>query len=411
MASLPKTAVSGGSRILHGMNATLITCPKCRHQFGVSEALTTQIRAGLEARLAADHDKRIKNAVSQAEARARGELNLELKDLKAQLSEAESKAQEAEKQELVLRKKTRELEERQQKLDLELERRLEQERKTIESRVREQMDDVQNLKLKEKEQQIEDLRKAVDDLRRKSQQGSQERQGEVLELDLEAALIEQFPGDGIRPVPKGMKGADLVQEVRNSAGRSCGTILWEFKNTRHFQNGWIGKLKQDQRAAGAGLAVIVSAALPADIREFGRVEGVWIASLRSWPALAAVLREQLIQVAYARAASEGKRGKMDLLYEYLSGEEFRHRVEAMVEAFMAMQDQLQKERRAMERHWQERQKQLDRIMTNVAGMYGDVRGLIGAALPEIELLSLEAPGSADVLVRSGPTALEEQIQP
>jgi hypothetical protein len=386
----------GGMSIV---SETLIECPKCGHQFGVSEALSARMQAAIEARLAADYDKRLQLAVRQAEARAREGLTLELEDMREQLAEQQGKARKAEQEELALRKRARELEERQQKLDLDLERRLEQERKTIETRLRGQLDEAQALKLKEKERQIEDLREALEEARRKSQQGSQERQGEVLELDIEAALKEQFPHDDIRPVPKGMRGADLIQEVSNSAGRACGTILWEAKNTKHFQPAWIDKLKQDQRATGAALAVLVSVTLPEGVREFGRIEGVWVASLRAWPALATALREQLIQVAFARAASEGKHEKMELLYAYLAGDEFRHRVEAIVEAFSAMQDQLQKERRAMKRLWQERQKQIDRIITHTAGMYGDLRGLIGAGMPEVQLLALEA------------AAPEEQVEP
>jgi hypothetical protein len=381
-----------------GMSESLIACPQCGHEFAVSEVLSARVRAEAEARLAADYDNRLKIAMRQTETRVREGLTLELEDLREQLAEQHCKTRKAEQEELALRKRTRELEEKEQKVDLEVERRLEQERKTIETKVREQVDEAQALKLKEKERQIEDLREALEEARRKSQQGSQERQGEVLELDIEAALNAQFPHDNIRPVPKGMRGADLIQEVRDNGGRLCGAILWEAKNTRHFQPTWIDKLKQDQRATCAALAVIVSVALPEGIREFGRIEGVWIASLRVWPALATALREQLIQVAFARAASEGKREKMELLYAYLSGDEFRHRVEAIVEAFSAMQDQLQKERRAMERLWHEREKQIERIITNTAGMYGDIRGLIGAGMPDVQLLALE------------PAALEETIE-
>jgi hypothetical protein len=383
--------------MIFGMSESLIACPQCGHEFAVSEVLSARVRAEVEARLAADYDKRLKIATSQVEARVREGLTLELEDLREQLAEQQGKTRKAQQEELELRKRTRELEEKEQKLGLEVERRLEEERKTIETRLRERLDEAQALKLKEKERQIEDLREALEEARRKSQQSSQERQGEVLELDIEAALNAQFPQDNIRPVAKGMRGADLIQ-VCNSAGRPCGTILWEVKNTRHFQPAWIDKLKQDQRATGAALAVIVSVALPEGIREFGRSDGVWIASLRVWPALATALREQLIQVAFARAASEGKREKMELLYAYLSGDEFRHRVEAIVEAFSAMQDQLHKERRAMERLWHEREKQIERIITNTAGMYGDIRGLIGAGMPEVELLALE------------PAALEENIE-
>jgi hypothetical protein len=376
--------------MIRGMSETLIECPECGHAFAVAEALSARARAEMETRLAADFDKRLESAVRKAETRGRDALGLELKDLRAQLADQQRKTEMAERQELALRKRARELEEKQRKMDLDLERRLEEERKNIETRIREQVDETQALKLKEKGQQIEDLRKALEAATRKSQQGSQERQGEVLELDIETALSEQFPQDEIRSVPKGTRGADLVHDVCNAAGHACGTILWETKNTRYFQAAWIDKLKQDQRAAGASLAVIVSVALPDGIREFGRIDGVWIVSLRAWPALATALREQLIQVAFARAASEGKREKMEVLYEYLSGDEFRHRVEAIVEAFSALQDQLHKERRAMERLWSEREKQIERIITNTAGMYGDIHGLIGAGMPEIQLLALEA---------------------
>ncbi|HWP84871.1 MAG TPA: DUF2130 domain-containing protein [Terriglobia bacterium] len=374
----------------------LIECPKCGHRFAVSEALSRRVEREMEARLKAGFDERLKNAIRNAEARAREGLNVELEDLRARLAEEQRKTKQAEQQELALRKKARELEDKQQKLDLELERRLEEGRRALAEKLREEFDEAHSLKLKEKEQQIEDLRKMLEEAKRKSQQGSPERQGEVLELNVEAVLNEQFPGDAIRAVPKGVRGADLIQEVRNSAGQPCGSILWEVKNTRHFQPAWIGKLKQDQRAIGAALAVIVTVALPEGIREFGRVDGVWIASLRAWPALATALREQLLQVAFARAAWEGKREKMELLYAYLSGDEFRQRVEAIVEAFSAMQSQLQKERRAVERLWQEREKQIQKLMINTAGMYGDIRGLIGAGMPEVRLLALEAASEESI---------------
>jgi hypothetical protein len=375
---------------------TLIACPKCGHEFGVSEAIGARMRAEMESRIGAAYDKRLQTAVREAQAQARDALSLEMKDLKAQLAEQQGKAEAAEKQELALRKKSRELEEKQKKLDVELQRRLDDERETLEKRLREESDEAHSLKFREKEKQIDELRSALDEARRKILQGSQERQGEVLELDIEGSLAGQFPADQIRPVPKGMRGADLIHEVCNDAGRSCGTILWEGKNTKHFQPAWIDKLKQDQRAAGASLAVIVSATLPDGMRDFGRIDGVWIASLRAWPALAVALREQLLQVAFARAASEGKREKMEMLYSYLSGEEFRHRVEAIVEAFTAMQEQIQKERRAMERLWCEREKQIERIIGNTAGMYGDIRGLIGAGMPEVRLLALESAAQEEI---------------
>ena len=212
----------------------------------------------------------------------------------------------------------------------------------------------------------------------------------MLEIDIEAELARRFPQDVVVPVAKGARGADLVHEVRDRALRVCGTIVWEIKNTRHWQPAWIDKLKADQRAIGANLAVIVSTALPDNVVEFGRVDGVWMAGLRAWPALAVALREQLIEVAFAHAAAEGKSEKMELLYRYLAGDQFRRRIEATVEAFTALQRGLDGERRAMERIWKEREKQIDRVLANTAGMYGEVRGILGQSLPPVPALELDA---------------------
>jgi hypothetical protein len=224
----------------------------------------------------------------------------------------------------------------------------------------------------------------------------------VLEIGVQAELERRFPQDRVTPVPKGVRGADLVQEVRDDALRACGTIVWEMKNTRRWQPAWLDKLKADQRALGAGLAVIVATALPDGIVEFGRVDGVWIAGLRAWPALAVALREQLIAVAFAGAAVEGRHEKTAVLYRYLSGEPFKSRIEAMVEAFTQLRSGLDRERGAMERIWKEREKQLERVLHNTAGLYGEVRGILGAGVPDVPALELDAgPLLADLRDAAG----------
>ncbi|MEJ2575887.1 MAG: DUF2130 domain-containing protein [Gammaproteobacteria bacterium] len=371
------------------MKETIIHCPECGAEIPVSEVLGAQIRSELERSFAAEQERRLHEAVARAEARARERLDVELRDLRAQLAEAARRGEQARAAELALRRDKRELEERARMLDLEVARRLDDERVKVEAAVRQSLVDEQGLKLKEKEKQIEDLRKALADAKRRSELGSQELQGEVLEIDIQAALEQRFPQDRIAPVPRGARGADIIQWVRNERFEECGAIVWETKNTRHWQPAWLDKLKQDQRAAGGSLAVLISVALPEEVRGFGRIDGVWVSDLASWTAVALALREQLIQVAFARAASAGKNEKMELLYQYLSGDEFRQRVETIVEAFEAMQAQIHKERRAMERHWAEREKQIQRVIGSTSGMYGALQGIVGAGLPGIAALELE----------------------
>ncbi|MEA3292780.1 MAG: DUF2130 domain-containing protein [Pseudomonadota bacterium] len=295
----------------------------------------------------------------------------------------------AQRAEIELRKRARELEARQQELEVEVARKLDAERAQLTSRVRSQLDEEFSLRMREKEQQIEGLRKSLTEAKRRSEQGSQAGQGEALELNLEQALETAFPEDVLRPVPKGMRGADLIQEVRGGGADVCGSLLWEAKNTKHWSPSWIDKLKDDQREVGASLAILVTTAMPPEVQRFGLLDGVWVSDLRSYRMLAVALRGQLIEVAFARNASKGKSEKMEMIYHYLSGNEFRQRVEAIVESFDAMHTQLTRERRAMERLWKEREKQIQRITTNTIGMYGEMRGIIGATLPEIQALELD----------------------
>ncbi len=327
--------------------------------------------------------------IAQAEQRACESSKHERRELELRLAAEREARERAQRAELELRQRAAALEERARELDLEVARRIDAERAHWETKLRQMLAVEHDLRLKEKDKQLEDLRRVIADLQRKSEQGSQELQGEVLELDIQAALEQRFPQDEVMPVPKGIAGADLIQTVKNNRGQACGRIIWETKNTKHWSAGWIPKLKDDLRAAGGNLAVLVSTALPEGIYEFGLIEGVWVASRRAWPALAVALREQLIQVAFAQAAAEGRQEKMAAVYDYLASDAFRQRVAGIVESFTAMQDQLNRERRAMERLWKEREKQIERITLNTVGLYGELRGILGGSIPEIEALSLE----------------------
>jgi hypothetical protein len=362
------------------MNTTTILCPECGAEIALGEALSEQFRHENEARLAA--------LAQKAQQQARADFALEKQLLEGQLAEERDKRQAAQQAELALRREKGALEERAREIDLEVARRVDAEKERLSAAIRDGFAAQHALKLKEKDKLIDELRHALDEARRKSEQGSIQRQGAVLELDVGAELARRFPQDRITPVPKGRRGADLVQQVRDQALRVCGTIVWELKNTRRWQPLWLDKLKTDQRALGANLAVIVSTALPDDLGPFGRLDGVWVAGLTAWPALASALREQLLAVAFAHAAAEGKQEKMELLYRYLSGDQFKNRIAATVEAFTALREGLDRERAAMERLWKEREKQIERVLANTAGLYGEMRGLVGASLPDLPALEL-----------------------
>jgi hypothetical protein len=317
------------------------------------------------------------------------EKEAELQDLQAQVDEKNKAIEKAREQELALRKQARELEDKQKELDITLQRKLDEGRKEIENKLAEKYHAESDLKLKEKEKQIESLRKSLEDAKRKSEQGSQETQGEALELDLEHKLRQQFSQDIIDTVNKGVRGADIIQTVSNNQMQICGKILWEAKNTKNWTQGWIQKLKDDQMACGANLSILVSTVLPEGVSSFAQIDGVWVCSVANALPLVSALREQLIQLNFARLSAEGKDEKMELMFQYITGDEFRQRIETIVSAFENMQMQIIRERRAMEKQWREREKQIDRIMVNTSGMHGDIKGIFGNSVREIKALELD----------------------
>ncbi|MCP3678541.1 MAG: DUF2130 domain-containing protein, partial [Deltaproteobacteria bacterium] len=242
----------------------------------------------------------------EARKKAKEELQVELKDLKEESAEQARQLETARKTELEFRKKTRELEEGKKNLDLELARRLDREREKIRQKSLEMFSEEHRMKDLEKEKKISDMLKTIEELKRKGEQGSMQTQGEVLELDLEAMLKSRFPTDEITPVPKGIRGADILQRVHNRSGQLCGTIIWESKRTKAWSDGWISKLKDDQREVKAEIAVIVSETLPNGIKRFTQREGVWVANFRLAASLAEVLRSGLTQIALAKISAVGK---------------------------------------------------------------------------------------------------------
>jgi hypothetical protein len=336
-------------------------------------------------RLDEERDKVRREASKKIEA----QYSTEVSELKTILEAREKSIEEFRTQEIELRKRQRELEDSKKDLELEVARKLDEEREKIREQVAKKAVEEHRLKDLEKDKVINDLRASLEDMKRKAEQGSMETQGEVLEQDFEAQLKAFFPHDNIQPVPKGIRGADLVHSVRTPFSVECGILLWETKNTKAWNSQWIPKLKDDMIEVRASIAILVSVVLPEGMGRFGQADGVWVSDPLSAIPLAAALREQLIAVNRERAASTGKNEKMEALYQYLAGVEFKQKIEGVVEAFTSMQDQLNKERRSMERHWKQREKQIERVMKNTVGLYGDMQGIIGGQIPAISALELD----------------------
>lgn len=357
----------------------------------------------IQERLKSELEIQKKNIQEKVRKDIQDEISVEVEDLRSTLKEKEEKLEEAKKIELQLRKRERELEERAKDVELEVARKINQERKNIENEVAQKFIDEYRMKDAEKDKQIGDLRKQIEDLKRRAEQGSQQSQGEIQELELEKEISQLFPIDNVKPVPKGMKGADVIQEVLTNSGNLCGVIIWESKRTKNWSDGWIAKLKNDQRSVKADIAVIVTQVLPKDIRNFGFVDGVWVTNYMSLQGLAIALRQKLTELAYTKALVMSKDKKADILFQYLTGPEFRQRVEVIIEVFSDMKIELDKEKRLYERSWAKREKQLQSVLLNTAGMYGDLQGMIGSSMqtiPALEAGDIEEEGFEEESVQT-----------
>jgi hypothetical protein len=412
------------------MSEATITCPKCKTEIPLTETLTAPLleaerkkfrdhldrEVGKLRQREAELEKATQNLDTQVEQRveavrskiaeeeaqkARQVLQsdltartAEIQTLKETLQNRDEKLAEAQKAQAEIVRKERELEDAKREIDLTIEKRVSASAAEIRSRVKQEADESWQLKNRESEQRISQLQTTIDTLKRQVEQGSQQLQGEVFELELEETLRRQFPIDTIEPVAKGHSGADVVQRVCTPSG-PVGAILWEVKRTQNWTDGWLAKLRADLRAAGADVAMIVSHVLPKDIHSFDFRDGVWITSPRCAIPLAVALRELLIAVSAARVAGEGQMTKMEMMYGYLTGPGFRHRIEAIVEQFTEMQSDLERERRAITKMWSKREQQIRSVLESTAGMYGDLQGIAGQSIKEIEGLSVELLAGPD----------------
>jgi hypothetical protein len=247
------------------------------------------------------------------------------------------------------------------------------------------------LRLKELEKQLDDQKKLAEEMRRKSEQGSMQLQGEVQELLLEELLAVTFPFDKIEEVGKGVRGADCIQVVRNQFGIETGKIIYESKRTKDFSNDWIEKLKHDMRSLGADVAVIVTQAFPKDMDRFGEKDGVYICNFTEVKSVALVLRNAILKVYDAKKSQDNKGDKMVMLYDYLTGSEFSLQWKAISEAFNQMRQSIQQERNTMEKLWKIREKQLDKVLLNAIHIQGSIEGIAGADAVNLNLLDDNEP--------------------
>jgi hypothetical protein len=413
--------------------ATNIKCPNCATVFDVENVLSADVEQKLKQRYekqlqeslsqinndkkkleedqkAFDEKKKRENELfqqklQQEKLKLESELQQQLRKsiasdyenqlrlLKQSAEENEEKLKTARQKELEFLKKEQELKSKEQELEIILQKKLLQERNGLVQQIRKE-EETRNslketeyqLKLKELEKQLEDQRKLAEEMKRKAEQGSMQLQGEVQELLLEEMLRDYFPYDSIGEVGKGVEGADCIQVVRNHIGIDCGKIIFESKRTKTFNAAWIEKLKTDMRNKQADVAILVTQAYPKDMNCFGEKDGVWICSFSEVVALTTALRHTIIRIAETKKAEENKGEKMQMLYTYLTGNEFRQQIETIVEGFLSMKNSISKERIQMEKLWKEREKQLEKVLLSTSGLYGSIKGIAGASIGEIPLL-------------------------
>lgn len=354
-------------------------------------AARQQVGAEIEAGIRRERQTIAQEEASKARRLVSDELEgkaKELAELEAVVKAKDEKLLVAQNAQAELIRKQRELDDQKRALELTVEQRVQESLGDIRLKAKHEAEEELTLKVAERDEAIAGLRRQIEVLKQKAEQGSQQLQGEVQEMELEALLAAKFPTDLVEPVPKGESGADVLQKVLCPSGQQCGIVIWESKRTKNWSDGWLGKLKNDQRAAQADFAVLISRTLPKEVVAFDLIEGVWVVEPRCAVPVAIALRQSLIELASARQTSAGQRTKMGMVYEYLTGQRFRARVESIVEKFTEMEADLAKERKTMTRLWAKREEQIRGVIESTAGMYGDLQGIAGKGLNEIEGLQL-----------------------
>lgn len=350
---------------------TTVKCPFCNKEFVPDDALRHQITDEIKAKL-------------------KSEMDLDMIDLKKQIQEKNEKLESFRDEELKLREKSRKLEEREKELVLETQRRLDEEKRKVEEETTKKVAEEFHGQVLEKDKKIQDMMKQIEDLKRTSQQGSMQTQGEVGELELERRLKELFPFDEITEVKKGELGGDIRQIVKTQNGSVCGLILWERKRTKMWKEEWVGKLKEDVRRDKAQVGIILTDILPKNFNKvFGGYNGVYLVTDEFVETIAEFIREKLYELAKNKAISANKQSKAEEIYDFITSGDFNQQVEKMSESYFAMKNQITKEKVAYEKLWKERELQIDNFLKGISNIYGGLKEIAGSALPQVKNLELE----------------------
>ena len=308
--------------------------------------------------------------------------------MQKELLEQSEKLKELSRSKAEIERLKREKDELKESVMADAERALNQKLIEEKEKIRKTEQDRNELAIKELQKQLEDQKRLTEEMKRKQEQGSMQLQGEVQELAIEEWLAANFPLDSIDEIKKGARGGDCIQTVNTRTRQNCGTIYYESKRTKDFQPSWIEKFKSDIRDKGANIGVLVTEVLPSEMDRMGLKDGIWICTYEEFKGLCKVLRESLVQISNAVVSQENKGDKMSLLYDFLTSNTFRLQIEAIVEGFTQMQSDLESEKRAMQRIWKMREKQLEKVITNTIDMHGSIKGIAGSAIQDIKQLDL-----------------------
>jgi len=409
-------------------NASKIKCPNCNHEIDVQDVLAHQveekIRIEYQSKLDSEKqvieqqaanlqkekeafldskkkenelfqqklDDRLKAERTQLETklktRIQEEQSEQLKSLQEELNEKSGQVKELNRFKADIERLKREKEELKESIEAEAQKTINQKISEEKERIRKVEQEKNELSIKELQKQLEDQKKLTEEMKRKQEQGSMQLQGEVQEIAIEEWLMQNFPLDTIEEIKKGARGGDCLQTVHTRNRQNCGTIYYESKRTKDFQQGWIEKFKNDMREKGADLGVLVTEAMPSDMDRMGMRDGIWVCSYEEFKGLCFVLRDTMVRLSNALSTEENKGDKMNLLYNYLTSNTFKMQVEGIVEGFSQMKADLEKEKRSMQSHWKQREKQIEKVIANTIDMYGSVKGIAGNAVQPVPALEL-----------------------